>query len=274
MPVTYEELQGSPSEELTLDGWVGTRTLKCAWDERITLIQELWKQEYPVVTIPRLICTTCTASPFPGKNTGSGDTSSYEYSIVVVKYTTPSFSGETGQGSGPQISESIEPTAEFITGSNLNLRWNGANSGKLVTRDEAPGKLMIGFDYVYAIEGLQILPDAILSLIGYVNDKIITPTSQGMDQFKFDPETLLFNPPSISRTFNEYGVSEWNLAYRFTYKPNWDDTVAPAVARGWNWYWRVDKDAGVAKFDSMFVDGGDEYKQYPSADFAATGIFQ
>lgn len=274
MPVSFEEFQGSPSETLTAQGWTAMRRVKVAWNDRQEFVEQVYRTDYPVLTIPRLICTSVTLAPFEGKNTGSGDTSSYEFAVASLQYTSPSFEFPTGQIDVETFTESIEPTAEFLTGTNKNLRWNGANSGKLVERDETPGRLFIGLDYVYAVENLRDLPDGIRDLIGRVNDKEIQPRSPGMNQFKFEPETLLFNPPSIARKFNEFGQARWNLVYRFTYKPNWDDTVEPAEARGWNYYWRVDKASGIGKFDRMFIDGGDEYTQYKPADFTGSGIFR
>ncbi len=257
--VTYEEMQGSPQEQNSKTGGTATRQLICAWGDRWTLMQEIIDEAYENLDPSSLIAINATSTPMLGANTGSGTVATYEKAIVSVEYTTPKFEEDEG---GDEKTESIEPYAEFLTVGSRNLRWTDTNGSPLV-KDETPGILMQGLVYVFRKNFQTDLPDSVRELIGKVNVAAITPTSTGMEGFVFEAETLLFQPPSIVRTFDSDNNLTWDVEYRFMYKPNWDGTTA----RGWNYFWNQNKTGG-AGFDKIYdVKAGGQYKHYLLGDF-------
>lgn len=260
--VTYSEMQGSPTEGLTRAGIkTATRKLECAWTDRWTLMAELLDEEYENESGTLMKNTSNTCAPIPAANTGATTVAAYEKAIITASYSILSVTLEEDEA-GEEKSERIEPVAEFLTIGVTNLKWTGA-AGRAVEADEAPGKLFVGFDYVFTKTFQDDLPASVLDLIGTVNAGAVHPTSAGMETWTFAAETLLYQPPTIQRTINSIGELTWTVQYRFTYKPNWDG----ANARGWNYYWNQ-KRAASAGFDLLWdVDNAAQYKQYPTGDF-------
>ncbi len=262
--VSYSEMQNSPVEGVNRAGIkTATRTLECAWTDRWTLMAELLVEDYENEAGTLMKNTGNSSKPFPAANTGATTVATYEKAIVTANYSILTVTLEEDE-LGEEKSESIEPVAEFLTIGAGNLRWTN-NGGDQVEDTEAPGKLFVGFDYVFTKTFQEDLPASVLGLIGTVNSGAVHPTSTGMETWTFAAETLLYQPPTIQRTINSIGELTWTVRYRFTYKPNWDD----GTARGWNWYWRAGPEgAGEAgMFDRMYVLDGNQYKQFPGGDF-------
>ena len=260
--VSYAEMQGSPSESQARSGAkIATRQLICDWGDRWTLLGQIQNDAYENESGTGMICTGATSAPVLGANSGATTISTYEKALITANYSIVTFESDP---SGVNITESIEPNAEFLTVSPKRLRWTNA-TGDQVVDDEAPGKLLIGFDYVINKENLVEVPSTILTLINKVNAASISPTSEGLDHLIFPAETLLYQPPSIARSFNEDGDAVWNVSYRLTYKPNID---VSGVKRGWNYYFRVKDGAGEeGNFDTMFNFNGNQYLAYKTGDF-------
>jgi len=167
---------------------------------------------------------------------GTGSTTDYEKALVTVYY------GRTASGGDPTstaaYSESLEPTAEFLTLDYSEYTWgddSGAAKAPVLKENESPGRLVRGLDYIFTRYNQTTVPSAALSLVGFVNTAAVTASSLGIT---FGAQTLLFNPPTISRTVDATGVGSWTITYRMTYKPNWQG----GVEKGWNWFWRAEED--------------------------------
>jgi hypothetical protein len=158
-----------------------------------------------------------------------------------------------GYSSGEEtdfISESLEPTVEFVTLDYKNFRWGAAN-GDEVKEGEAPGKLVRSLSLVRTIYHLASIPTDVLDLVGSVNDTAYASTLLGLT---FPAETMLFSPPSMDRTITTAGTKGWNLAMRWMYKPE-----------TWNKFWNAR--ANPAAYQRMYtVDPGTVYNSYPLED--------
>jgi len=253
MAVNFTELQGSPDETWTDERFSATRRLKCAWASRKTLAEELLETEYPLIADTSAYCRQVSITPHPGKNTGSGDESAYDYAIVTATWETSEIED--------LVSESLEPTAEFERLDHKLFRWENAD-GDALEKDEAPGRLIRGLEYVKTRYKQASVPAAALSLIGCVNQAAVSPVTPGLTGLSFAAETLLYQPPMLNRTIKTDGTGLWTITYRFTYRPNWDG----ATARGWNWYWwpaaQAYKQIYSLKTSSVYVN-------YPTGDFTA-----
>src|SRR5687767_8762176 len=109
--------------------------LKCLWTNRHALVADVcgnrrawpWGAPGPVP-----LAATAGIVPFGQPLAPSGQMYVPEEALVTVNYTTAIVE---------QGSESIEPTAEFITLDHKRFRW-GSGSGALLQEDEAPGRLV------------------------------------------------------------------------------------------------------------------------------------
>jgi hypothetical protein len=265
--VAYEELAGSPRERLTESGFHATRLLKCAWADRIELCSQLLGSvqaaagravhvlpaRYP--HMPRARAVAAAAEPFDTLVTaaaGDPQTADYQCARVTVHYATQSFDTEPQeQAAEPFVTETLQPTAEFITLAALDLFWsNPPGSGGMALDDhEAPGKLIRGLDWGYTRHFAPRVPPAAFELIGRVNADVVVSRTLG---HSFDPGTLLYNPPAIRRVTTGAAAVAWELAYRFSFRP-----------QGWNRAWRT----ATAAFEPLYTHGG-PYAIYPDADFA------
>jgi hypothetical protein len=145
-----------------------------------------------------------------------------------------------------------------------NLRWTN-NAGDAVQEGDYPSKLFVGFDYVINKENLAEVPNTILTLIGKVNVAAVSPTSEGLNHLVFAAQTLLYQPPSINRSFDENGDAVWDVSYRLTYKPNIDKG---GTKRGWNYFFRAKSGVGEeGDFEPLYNAGGDQYIPYETGDF-------
>lgn len=149
------------------------------------------------------------------------------------------------------VSDSLEPSTEFLTQQFELFCWGSATGDPLVEA-EAPGRLVRGFNLVRKLLRVDPpLPAVLLDGPGGINDAAYTSTLLGLT---FPVETLLFGNPSIERTIKTDGSATTNITLKFTYKK-----------QGWNKYWR----AKTQTFDSMFVRDGAEYKSYEPIDFSS-----
>lgn len=249
MPVTKSELPGSPKEAWTRTGFQATRQFECAWAERENLKKELLGSVYAPLDDTGSICTKVGSVPFQAEiSEAPAGVAAYEKALVTGEWTVQQ--GETvGEN---QVSESIEPNAEFLTVSHRGLTWG--DGGDPLAKEEAPGRLYYGLDYVRTRFGITPVPATVLTFIGHVNKEAggISPLTVGLSGWTFAQETLLFMPPTIVRVVDKDGNLLWDITYRFSYKPN-----------GWNTYWRKKTEAWE-KIWNTATDGN--FEGYPPVD--------
>ena len=142
-----DEEAGSPRENVSLVGFTATRTLICAWPDRIKLAAQLvggisalggdarsiaytLPHEYPHQV--GVFCSGVSGMTGFGYATPSTDlrVAKYDKARLTVEYEAPTFN--TDGGFEPSVEESLEPSAEFLTTSNESLFWDtsGTDPGR------------------------------------------------------------------------------------------------------------------------------------------------
>lgn len=245
---SYEvwEENGTQREQWTLDDRSASVQLRCYWSQRHLVAAEMLGLQVPWPhggwAQPPL-CQSISITPSGNAGAVIGQSIVYEHALLDVAY---------GFESEDLISESLEPTTEFITQDYRLFRW-GAGDGDILTDQEAPGKLKRGLSLVRTIYNVSPpLPTSLLTLAGHVNDAAYTSQLLGLG---FDKETLLFGVPNLSRTIRTDGSKGFTITMPFEVDPE-----------GWNKFWR----AKTGEYTEIFRVGENQpYKSYPLGSFAA-----
>lgn len=232
---------GTMQENRTLEDWSASVVLRCDWADRNTLVADLLgnQRAWPHSTGP----TAQSASIRPAETiyTTSGQCCVYQDALVTVQY---------GIDKQDLISESLEPTAEFLVLDYKQFRW-GSAAGEPLVEGEAPGKLVRGMNLVRTLYQIEDpLPAALLTLVGKINNASYASSTLGLT---FAEETLLYQPPTLQRTISTAGNDAWTINTKFVYKPE-----------TWNKYWRS-KDQQYSK---IFTVDGVEFESYEPADMS------
>jgi hypothetical protein len=263
--IAFTEEDASPNEEMGHDGKECSTVLRCAWDDRWDLIDQLLLPTgfpYPHVAEPgvgeddnRPRALSASAKRAPGKNLGTGSWNSYAQALITVKYGVQDLTA-FDEGTQDIFAESIEPSAEFQNLPHKLFEWHIEQQGAdpiiiPIKAAEAPGFQVRGFDYLLTRYRLTTLPTGLLTLIGTTNKTAMTASTLGLT---FAAETLLFNPPTISRTMSTSGTTGWTVNYRFSYRAN-----------TWNKYWNGE----YMEWATMYLqESGVEYKSYEPEEWA------
>lgn len=240
------EEHGSPVEPWAPEGSSPSVFLRCTWALRHALVADLLGNRrvwpYGLGADPP-VATTAVIRTDMSQGIVSGQSISYVNAVVEVGYSS----------SNEEYSESLEPTAEFITLDYKRFRW-GADDGDPIQEGEAPGRLVRTFNLVRSASRVVAVPITALTLPGAVNDAVYVSALLGLT---FPAETLLFQPPQLSRTLTVGGDNAWNMTTKFTYK-----------AEGWNTYWRASADPPAYERMYLVDGGGAPYNGYPLEDFS------
>jgi hypothetical protein len=248
------EVQGSIREDFGEEDITCSVTLQCAWDIRHAVVEDivgnymLWPHMLGFARAP--YAQTAGIVPLDSKGVTSGQSITYEDALITVNYGF-------GDGEDPEdlFSESLEPTAEFITLDYKKFSWindTDDGPGDALLEGEAPGKLLRGMNLVRTVFKVTSLPPALLTCFGCVNAATYV---SGVLGFTFNEETLLYNPPTTDRTINTAGTDGWNIQLRFGIKPE-----------GWNKFWRSKTQTWEVMWDN---EAEQEYKSYPTGDFSS-----
>ncbi|MFA5041116.1 MAG: hypothetical protein WC464_05740 [Bdellovibrionales bacterium] len=214
-----------------------------------------------------LYCQSAKISPAPNsKNTGTGTRSSYGHALVTCTYETRRVTYETP--SGVKISESFEPSMEYRQANHQLLQWGTGtvpedeDDEKEITliESEAPGIPNRIMDYQITYYEQANVPAGILDVFDRVNSNIVYPQTEGLSQLIFRPETLLYNPPSLTHKITEGNKSLWDISYRFGYRPNFYN----GTYYGWNYFWRTKTQA----YETIYVKNGVRFYTFPQTDFS------
>ena len=265
LTVRHEELVPSPDESYDEQSFSATRILKCPWDQRHDFARQLrgwidgdWPNfivhlphRYP--DVPGAFVRSITMKGIGKSSAHSGDTERISYTSgyaeVTAQYSTQG-QGQGGLGDDSPITlvtESLEPTAEFVTLSGNGLEWADTPGQPIESGDE-PTILNRIVDWVYTIHQITTLPRAFINLIGSVNNEEVISHSLN---FTFDPEVLLYQGASPRRIITTEGTEAWEVTLRFT-----------ARRFGWNKWWR----SGYTEPQRLW-NGAIEYKPFPPVNF-------
>lgn len=233
-------------EEFDIEsGMSASVKLRCAWNDRHALVADILgnHRTYPGTAFaepPQAARASIVGDGGIYSTVGQGCV--YQSAIVTISYSTKITD---------LISESLEPTAEFHRQDFKRFRW-GAPDGEPILEKEAPGKLLRGLNLVRTIYEVATIPDEVYDLVGGCNDSDYVSAFLGRT---FPAETLLYQPPNLSRAFKSNGTKGWTVTLKFSFKP-----------QGWNKYWRVKTETWEEMYD---VEGIAPYKNYPPEDFSA-----
>jgi hypothetical protein len=172
----------------------------------------------------------------------------YEWSWVTINYAVTDKDSDTED----LVSESLEPTAEFITLNPREFRWTDAN-GAMLDEDEAPGRMIRGLQLSRTLYKIgPILPTSIIDNVGCVNPSAYTSTLIGLT---FPTGTLLYTPPTLTRSIKSDGTGIcFDVNLKFVYKKE-----------TWNKFWR----AKSQMYESLYnTQSSSAYINYPDGDFS------
>lgn len=248
------EEHGSVTENLDLDKAEAKVTLRCAYNDRWDLVGDLlgylrpWPGCVGWANPPRARKASIKSAGDCGHAVGQGIV--YEEALVDVDYSTESDTGDGGEESGQDIvAESLEPTVEFLTLDHKRFRWS---SGDPLLEGEAPGmqvrSLAIKRTHYRVVPPLNA---GLVSLVGYCNSAQYTSSLLGLT---FAAQTLLFQPPSLSRKITTDGERAFDISMSFVYKPD-----------GWNKFWRTK----TQQYESIYDEDGNIVYNYPPGNFAS-----
>lgn len=252
--IAFEEMDGYPQESEDANGFKATRQVKIDWGDRDQFRAELYGTVYPYNLRSLAIAKSVTIKGFGAqgkKDVGSGSSyATYPAALVTITYETPQPGGPGVTPvihDGYRISESVEPTIEFITLDPAKFQWGAGSSGEALASGEAQGFQVRGMEWVFTKFARPSLPSSIIGLVGKCNNAPLTSPSLGLT---FAAEQLLFHAPQISRVAD----NAFDVTYRFTVR---DQT--------WNKYWR----AKTGTFEAIYLRGSSTlFKSYPPANLS------
>lgn len=249
---TVAEEHGSASENWEREKVTCAVTLRCAWTNRHAVVWDLLgnRRQWPYNSVPAR-AVSVGVKPDAASYVASSQGMNYEDALLAVNYSTDQ--------EADLISESLEPTAEFMQLDYKQFRW-GSEQGDPLAEGEAPGRLVRGLALQRTLYKVQPpLPIALLDSIGCCNDAYFYSSLLGLG---FTTGTLLYQPPVLSRTITYANGSTFSkgvdISMKFHYKPE-----------TWNTYWRSKSQS----YEKMMVltagDGWAEYKGYEEADLSS-----
>lgn len=275
--VQYEEIHGSRRESWREDGITCQRGLKCAWDDRHQLALDLrgylrndgagvtFQNPQTFPGLGNCFVSSIEIQPFnPGPQASVIDQTILEYEFVELTVTyanignisteDPVHDDEAEASTEVLITESLEPTVEFLTLPNRKLFWDtGAEQSDQLQVDESPGFQIRMMEWIYTIHFMPFIPADAMDLQGFVNDATLTSPSLGKS---WAAETLLYFGASPSRQITSQGIQAWEITYRFGIRE-----------QGWNNYPKAGVDGFT--FQPIYKDGGDRLINYPLADLSS-----
>jgi hypothetical protein len=222
-------------------------TLRCDWLDRHDLVSDIcgnrmaWPHGAPAL-VPRAAGASI-ALPNQAYDLVDDQQILYRDALVTIHFTTRL---------EELVTESLEPTSEFITLDHRYFRW-GSNAGDLLQEQEAPGYLMKGLQLVRSETDVSDteIGSYITDLVGCVNQDAYT--SSWLGGLTFAPETLLFVPPVLNRKTTSLNSVKYDLTKKFSYKP-----------QGWNTWLR----SKTGLWTAIYIAGGAQLKPYVPASFA------
>lgn len=260
MPVTFDELAGSPSFSGTPNGLTATRRGKIAWTDGNALYQELFPPPsggYPVLPVlfpgsSVLYAESVEYEPFVGEDDIplSSGPATYAFALATIKYKTIPYtkSGASGQ----IITRKWSVGGEFLTYKNTGLQWaNDAGTGgfqKVNNPEHHAGKLIPHRNLTVTLH--QVTPTYYTSLqttcdglVGKVNNA----TWEGSAA-----ETVLFLGGDFTQTVAADNSQTWQVELKFAKRivKNGSQEV------GWNYAFREDA-AGGAKWVRLQTEKND-----------------
>ena len=244
MGVTYGEVHGYPKSRWVNGEFFGVRRVRCAWADRVSLMDELDGDSWPYADgVSNAIAREAIINPLPAQLTADGNKASYEYAIVTIKYSTvgPQLNGSDW------IEESVSP---YVVTQRLDYEALEWTDGTALAYLESPGKILYGLQYMLKFYNVSVIPSSVLSRVGYVNSNSVNSYSLGMT---FYPGRLLYGGALLTRRVSWGGSWNWDVTYYFKYHPH-----------NWNYFWRTETN----QYETVKItSSGDTFQPYPTTMF-------
>ncbi len=244
--VDFEELDGSPTEQITSDltpafftGTSATRVFRCASGDRMRLAREflgyrsgvIYRLPHSYSDIANIVVATSIAMKPFGKMSGQRDNkfANYPKTDLTVTYTIPPEIVEAF-GSLVTVTETMREASEFVTCSTKGLYWyvDGVNN-EPTDEFDAPGVVNHLLEWTYEIRRSQYIPNGVWGHPGKVNEFAIYSRTFGKT---FQPDTVLCCSPEVTQE-KSFSDTSYNIRLRFLVKDN-GLTASGDYALGWN----------------------------------------
>lgn len=270
----FSELEGSPKITTSLSGENQiVRNFKLPWEDWKPFASAMRGRSYyqGIVLViqdphvdpqaPAFSVDQVDVVPFggmTGDEYGNGKWAKYSFAEVVVTYRRRVFN--VNDPSSPDVTETLEPTYQFLTVPNTNLFWDDSQNEPLEPGD-SPGLVvrMMNWRVRFANVGLP-LPEEFFGDMGCCNNAGVK-AYRLRDQF-FGDEELLYDSPIIEilgTPGSDFDAPETgsnvNLTLSFTWNVN-----------GWNNFPK----AGEG-FAPIYLEDGSQYKPYEPVSFNLFG---
>lgn len=262
MAIARDEVSGSPRESYGDGGFKANAEFICKWEERHDLAHEIMgggrlvgttmvrddPERYPffleafaqdIEIEPLANSKVLEADPaYPGR-------CRYEKATVRVTYAVPPYrvvlTGSATQGKD-WVTETIEPSAEFITLPGQKCYWDTSQNEELAD-NEGPGFIVRMMEWCYTRHKLISIPPEIFTMVGAINETPVkSPTLKGiLPTDGFPAKTLLYNPPRITRVVLADGTTAYDVEMRFSYRTddwNLHRKAGAATASGSYFIWK------------------------------------
>lgn len=276
--VNYVELthpNRSPVESDGDDGFRATRILRCAWEDRHSLVAQL-RRAYVVTAGTRsfrigdkypyrsgAFVSAVTGIEGVGKpSAGSGNTVSYPQADLTVEYTERNFDpdgggggsdGSDGSGSTAPVvvaEEEIDAAGEFLTLPTKKLAWD-ILAFDPIENAEAPGLLVPILSWSYSFSEDDSIPTSVKDAVGMVNSSSMTSPSLGLS---FGAEEVLFHKLRVTRRVFADGSVQSDVTLLFLIRNH-----------SWNKFFK----SGTQEPQPIYDESGAEFKPYQTANLSA-----
>lgn len=249
MPLAYSaiecfEVKGTAREDYSIEGGIQASVrLEVSGANRISLINDLlanqraWPALSAMTQPPRAYAAS--AVPFSTDQVVDGQVYTWDVYQVDVKYST--------DPTRTIVSESIEPSAEFVRLDHRFFRWA---SGAPLTDQEAPGLLKPGLILSKTYYQQTLVPNEVLTGAGKVHNASYT-SSFGLT---FAAESLLYLPNPVTKTVTTAGSDGYTYTNKFSWNPY-----------GWNKFYRPATNSWENIYDLL----GNVVKPYAPANLSA-----
>ena len=250
MAIEYSELNDGlnvfPREHYGWENGDHIRRLVCNWSDRYELADEIDGTIYPYNTNSGAYCIDIRIDPWPGASEDAGSGMAYyEKAVVTALYSTRYYHNGT-----ELRSEELGPKTTTLSLSHYPLAWGAANGPPLHPK-EAPEPFLPGLVYTITRHKIWTMPVSVLGLVGCINSGAVSSVMLGLT---FGAQTLLYQPPRITRKFTSGGITSFFVKQSFIYQPG-----------TWNKCFRTD----TATWTDIYVAGGDRVLPYTVADFSS-----
>ena len=276
--VSFTDLTGSPTDGFDAEGrFFARRTLRCAWADRITLMQQLkggfrnddtGTRVLPATYPPFPEARVLTVNARPQTSSQGADTlgmNSYEYALVDVAYNIRQSSFQTS--SKNDFSWSSSSGNEFL---NIAINKNQKplfyrNTGTRADQNSLPQVLKSIWQWHLTILEIPTVTLLTQTLQGQVNDAAIASTYLPRNSsFTWPIESFRYDSADLSETVTVDGDERWNVTLHFSYINLPVDDAATPIPGGWNHAFAPANDTPtIVTIDAAATT---QYRMYTAAD--------